>query len=136
MAYLVDTNVISELVRPRPDRHLLAWAERLDRVVLSAISIEELTFGVARAAGARRSALGRWLDAVLASAEVLAVTAEIARTAGQLRAARETRGRRVAQADMLIAATALNAGLTLATRNLRDFDGTGVRIVDPFAAPE
>src|ERR1019366_10217468 len=51
---------------------------------------------------------------------------------GELRAAREARGRRGAQADMLIAATALTHGLTLATRNGRDFEGCGVSVVDPF----
>ncbi|MGA7120213.1 MAG: PIN domain-containing protein, partial [Polyangiaceae bacterium] len=80
-----------------------------------------------------RSRLVRWLDALLeARPTVLDVTAAIARASGELRAAREARGRRVAQADMLIAATALAQGLTLATRNGRDFEGCGVALVDPF----
>jgi toxin FitB len=63
------------------------------------------------------------------------VTPAIARASGELRAAREARGRRVAMADMLIAATALAHGLTLATRNVRDFESCGVSLVDPFVTP-
>jgi predicted nucleic acid-binding protein len=75
----------------------------------------------------------RWLDAFVdARPIVLDVTAAIARASGDLRAAREARGRRVAQADMLIAATAPAHGLTLVTRNRRDFEGCGVAVVDPF----
>ncbi len=57
----------------------------------------------------------------------------MARAAGELRAAREATGRRVAQADMLIAATAVIHGFTLATRNTRDVAGCGVALIDPFA---
>jgi len=57
---------------------------------------------------------------------------QAARASGELRATREARGRRVAQADMLIAAIALTHGLTLATRNTRDFEGCGVAVIDPF----
>jgi predicted nucleic acid-binding protein len=64
---------------------------------------------------------------------VLDVTPAVARASGELRAVREAQGRRVAMADMLIAATALTHGLTLVTRNLRDFEGCGVTLVDPFA---
>ena len=61
------------------------------------------------------------------------ITPAISRAAGELRAGRDTMGRRLAQADMLIAATALVHGLTLATRDVNDFDGCGVVLVDPFA---
>jgi predicted nucleic acid-binding protein len=64
---------------------------------------------------------------------VLDVTMPVARVAGELRARRETGGRRLAQADALIAATAIVHGLTLATRNTRDFVGCGVALFDPFA---
>jgi predicted nucleic acid-binding protein len=130
---LVDTNVLSELPRPRPNGNVVAWFGAQETIHVSVVTLEELAFGIARASPAARSRLGRWLDAFLdAKPIVLDVTAPIARASGELRAAREARGRRVAQADMLIAATALTHGLTLATRNGRDFEGCGVSVVDPF----
>ena len=132
--YLVDTNVLSELPRPRPNANVVRWLQRQTSVVLSVITVEELAYGIARAPSSQRPKLARWLDEVLDSAvQTLAVTEAIARAAGELRAARESAGRRVAQADMLIAATALIHGLTLATRNARDFVGCGIAVVDPFA---
>jgi predicted nucleic acid-binding protein len=111
----------------------LRWFAEQETVHVSVITIEELTFGVARSTPLARARLGRWLDALLeARPIVLDVTPAIARASGELRAAREAQGRRVAQADMLIAATALAHGLTLATRNTKDFDGCGVALFDPF----
>lgn len=77
----------------------------------------------------------RWLEALLdARPLVIPIDQRVARIAGSLRAARETRGRRIPQADMLIAACAVSAGLVLATRNTRDFEGCGVALFDPFDA--
>ena len=130
---LVDTNVLSELPRPKPHSNVMAWFAAQDAIHVSVVTLEELTFGVARASPRVRSRLVRWLEAFLeAKPVVLDVTAAIARVSGELRAVRESRGRRVAQADMLIAATALAHGLTLVTRNRRDFEGCGVTVVDPF----
>jgi len=131
---LVDTNVLTELHRRRPNAAVVGWFAAQETIHMSVVSLEELAFGVARATPAARSPLGRWLDALLdAKPVVLDVTPAIARMSGELRAAREARGWRVAQADMLIAATALAHGLTLATRNTRDFEGCGVALFDPFA---
>jgi predicted nucleic acid-binding protein len=136
-ACLVDTNVLSELVRRRPDPHALAWLDRQAGIALSVVSIEELVFGVQRTKGARRDKLKAWLDALVAGAErVYDVTSAVARASGELRAAREASGRPVAQADMLIAATARVHGLTLATRNVRDFKSCGVVLVDPFSGAD
>jgi predicted nucleic acid-binding protein len=130
---LADTNVLSELPRPRPNARVVRWFAEQETVHLSVVTLEELAFGVARSTPTARSRLGRWLDALLeARPIVLDVTPAIARVSGELRATREARGRRVAQADMLIAATALAHGLTLATRNTKDFDGCGVALFDPF----
>jgi predicted nucleic acid-binding protein len=130
---LVDTNVLSELSRPRPSARVVRWFAIQPTIHLSVVTLEELAFGVARATSAARPRLGRWLEALLDARPIaLDVTQAIARASGELRAAREARGRRVAQADMLIAATALAHGLTLATRNTKDFDGCGVALFDPF----
>lgn len=130
--YLVDTNVLSELPRPRPDPAVLRWLQRQSTIVVSVVSVEELAFGVARAPAGRRPKLARWLDSLLEAAEIVDVSLTIAKAAGELRAAREGAGRRVAQADMLIAATAVVRGLTLATRNVRDFQACGVALLNPF----
>ncbi|HEY8086542.1 MAG TPA: type II toxin-antitoxin system VapC family toxin [Polyangiaceae bacterium] len=132
---LVDTNVISELARPRPNARIVRWLGEQSRIHLSVVTLEELAFGVARASGGARTRLSAWFDGLLAARPALLdVTPAIARASGELRAAREGRGRRVAMADMLIAATALANGLTLVTRNVRDFEGCGVELLDPFGA--
>lgn len=131
---LVDTNVISELARVRPDPRTVSWFEVQIEYALSVVTIEEIAFGVARAQTLRRAKLIPWFDAVLAASRLLDVTPEIARAAGELRAARFDAGRPAQPADMLIAATAIVHGLTLVTRNVKDFDGTGVVVFDPFAA--
>src|SRR5688572_15770024 len=133
--YLVDTNVLSELSKRRPSAALVRWLGSPELVAMSVVSVEELAFGIARAPAARRLKLTRWFEALLDStAAILEVTSSIARAAGELRAAREGSGHRLAQADALIAATALVHGLTLATRNVRDFAGCGVALFDPFDA--
>ncbi|MBC8071716.1 MAG: type II toxin-antitoxin system VapC family toxin [Deltaproteobacteria bacterium] len=130
--FLVDTNIVSELPRPRPAMEVVRWLQRQPIIMLSVISVEELAFGVARAPVNRRAKLARWLDDLVEAARIVEVTEPIARAAGELRAAREIAGRRVAQADMLIAATALVHGFSLVTRNVRDFVECGVALIDPF----
>ena len=131
--FLLDTNVISELPRPRPDPGVLSWLAELDAIALASITVEELVYGVERARAKERERLRRWLDALLNTRPtVVAVDERVARIAGTLRATREASGRKVSQADMLIAACAVSGGLVLATRNVRDFDGCGVPLFDPF----
>jgi predicted nucleic acid-binding protein len=131
--FLVDTIVLSELPKPRPAAAVLRWLDGQSEIAISAITLEELTFGVERARGPARDRLRRWLQALLdSSPRVVAVSALVASTAGRLRAQREAKGRQVAQADMVVAACALTEGLVLATRNPRDFEGCGVALVNPF----
>lgn len=132
--HLIDTNVLSELTRRRPDPAVVGWFELQGKYAISVVSLEELAYGIAHAPASRRPKLATWLESLLDSdVIVLDVTPPIARASGELRGARAASGRPVAQADMLIAGTALVHGLTLATRNTGDFVRCGVVVVDPFA---
>jgi toxin FitB len=129
---LVDTNVISELMRARPARSVMEWADRQQRFEMSVVSIEEILYGLHARPNARLSA---WFDRFLDQhCEIFPVTISIARHCARLRAALRVRGRPRTQADLLIAATAYEHGLALVTRNLRDFVGCGIPLVNPFEA--
>lgn len=134
MTFLVDTNVLSELTKRRPNPGALAWLSAQRTLTVSAITIDELTFGVLRAPADQRERLRVWLDELIAARpSILSIDQHVARLAGELRAAAAGRGRPVTQPDMLLAATAILGGHTLATRNVGDFRGCGVRLLDPFS---
>jgi predicted nucleic acid-binding protein len=127
---LADTNVLSELSRPRPNPGVLSWAAGTRAIAISVISVEEALYGMARRPIPRVRA---WFDDFLARyCQVLDVTAAIAVLAGTLRGQLAARGKIPTQADMMIAATAAHHGLTMVTRNVRDFDECGVSILNPF----
>jgi predicted nucleic acid-binding protein len=127
---LVDTNILSELSRPRPDPQVLAWLGERTEIALSVVTVEEIHFGLLARPNARVMA---WFKAFLKDyCRVLPVTEEIARMAGEMRGGFRARGIARTQADMLIAATARVNRLKLATRNERDFTGCGIPVVNPF----
>jgi predicted nucleic acid-binding protein len=129
---LVDTNVVSELMRPRPDRGVLAWSAIHGSFAFSVVSLEEVLFGLSMRPSARMS---RQFDFLISTfATVLPISDAIARRCSELRAGQARRGHVRTQADMLIAATAYEHGAVLVTRNVRDFAGTGVRVHNPFAS--
>ncbi len=131
MTFLVDTNVVSELVRPAPNASVLAWADTVSSVALSVVTVEEIFFGLARKPNQRIQA---WVERYLSDeCEICPVTLEIARCAGLLRGSLASRGQRRTQADMLIAATAQVNQLTLVTRNVSDFESCGVALLNPFS---
>jgi len=131
--YLLDTDVVSELRKPRPHGGVLAWIEGVAEsdLHLSAVTIGEIQAGIeiTRAQDAAKAAeIEAWLDQVAASFNVLSLDAETLRIWARL-----MHGTSAALIeDALIAATALRHDLTLATRNTKDFVGFGVRLVDPF----
>lgn len=130
MSILVDTNVLTELARPRPEPRVVDWAGGLATVMLSAITVEEIFFGLSAKPSPR---IERWFEDFFdRECRILEVSLPITRHAGVLRGQRARRGRPRTQADMLIAATAAWHGLTLATRNERDFADCGVTVVNPF----
>lgn len=131
MSLLVDTNVVSELARPRPNEGVAAWAGGVTRMGLSVIVLEELKYGLTWKPSPRIEA---WLDAFIAHhCDVFGISREVALTAGGLRGMLAARGIVRSQSDMLIAATALVNGLTVVTRNTSDFEGCGVAVLNPFA---
>lgn len=135
--FLIDTNVISELVRPAPDSHVLKFFARESDLWLSVITLHELSFGAARIAdSSRRDCLTAWIESVRARfrGRLVAVDEAIAESAGRARGRAASQGRTLAPLDALIAATAQGRSLTLATRNLRDFAALNVVAIDPWAS--
>ncbi|MGH8586005.1 MAG: type II toxin-antitoxin system VapC family toxin [Gammaproteobacteria bacterium] len=133
MRYLADTNVLSELARANPDPGVVAWAQIVSAISLSVISVEEIFFGLTWKPNSRVEA---WFDEFLQGyCEICPVTTDIARRAGALRGMMAVRGQTRTQADMLIAATAHVNQRTLVTRNLSDFEGCGIVLLNPFSNP-
>jgi toxin FitB len=132
---LLDTNVISELIRPAPNRNVVAFLQGSQRFWLSVITIHELTFGAESARDPlRRRKLQAWLLQIRQkyASSILPVDASVAEMAGQLRVTAQTQGMSAQPMDALIGATAHIHGLTLVTRNTRDFAGLGIPLIDPF----
>ena len=139
MNYLLDTNVLSEVRRPQPDRAVLAWLDQVDedRVYLSVISIAEIARGVALLdEGKRKTDLAQWLEHELPArfeGRILQVDAPAALIWGKLLADAKRGGSGLSVMDGWIAAIALAKSLTLVTRNTKDFLQTGVPLFDPWA---
>jgi len=136
--FLLDTNIPSELVRPQPETRMEAWlaAQSMDTLFISAVSFGELRKGIElREAGKRRTELEAWLDTDLTNQfleRILPLTRLIAERWGILDAQRQLIGRPLNAPDGQIAATALEHGLTMVTRNVKDFDGLGLTIISPW----
>lgn len=141
MTFLLDTNVVSEWAKPRPDVAVVRWLDEVDedRVYLSTITIGELREGIDRLdTGRRRTDLDRWLSVDLTARfenRVLPVDTAVATRWGALRAVHGRAGRTLPVMDALIAATATEHGLTVVTRNVRDFEGLGPPLLNPWTRP-
>lgn len=137
---LLDTNVISEWVKPAPDPQVRRWATLQDprQLYLSVLTIGELQKGIVRLpASARRARLESWLEQDLMdwfSGRILPVDEPAARIWGEWEAQAERSGRPVGAVDALLAATARRWELRLATRNLRDFERFDLDLVNPWRA--
>jgi toxin FitB len=139
VSYLLDTNMVSELVRSKPDANVLKWFDGVpDRALhLSVLSLGEIRKGVELLKdGARKEKLRLWLEQELTSwfeDRLLPVSAPVADRWGRLLAEAE---RPVPAIDSLLAATALHHGLRLVTRNSGDFRFSGLAIVNPWSVAE
>jgi len=127
MSFLLDTNAISEWVKPRPNPGLIGWMESTDedRVFISVITLAELRYGVeGMAAGSRRSRLEQWLRDELPlrfEGRILPVAVDVAEAWGTTLSRSEAAGRPIGAMDAFLAATAEIRRLTLVTRNVSDF---------------
>ena len=136
--YLLDTNVVSEWVKPRPNHGVIEWLDEVDEdeVFLSVVTFSELRRGIERlAAGARRKRLDSWLGGDLPSrfeGRIAPVDGAVADEWGRLVARHETAGRPIHAMDALIAATAQVHGFTLVTRNVADFKLSVESLMNPW----
>jgi predicted nucleic acid-binding protein len=139
VSFLLDTNVVSELVRPRPNPGLVEWlAERdEDQVFLSVVTLAELRYGIARLpVGRRRRSLEEWLRGGLLQrfdGRILPVDDDVALTWGDVTAECAAAGRPIEAMDALIAATVRVRALELVTRNTRDFEAALIPVHNPWA---
>lgn len=136
---LVDTCVLSELQRPRPDPNVLAWFDAApeDRLFISALTLGEIEKGAARLAkGPKRRRIEEWLAELRRdfADRVLGIDDAVALRWGRLAAAAERGGHALSVVDGLLAATALQHDMPVVTRNARDFAHTGALLIDPWRA--
>ncbi len=138
--FVIDTNVASELMRPRPTAAVAAWIADRDAqdMYLTAVSEAELLYGVAimpvgKRRGALEAAMTRWLDRGFRE-RILPFDSAAARVCAEIAAERRRTGRPIGEADCQIAAISRSRGADLVTLNVRDFEGTGVSVIDPWSA--
>ena len=128
---LADTNVISEFVKQVPDPTVMQWLQSVELMAISAVTLEEAHFGLAWKPNHRKISL---LNALVEQLHaVYPVTPSIAQRAGAMRGQFQAQGIVRTAPDMLIAATAMEHQLVLATRNVRDFLGCGIQVINPFS---
>lgn len=139
-AFLLDTNCISELVRPKPDRRVLEWMEAADETLLylSVLTLGEIRKGIAGLVqGKRRTHLETWLEVDLKArffSRIIPIDSAIADRWGLLAAEAKHKGKALSVIDGLLAATALHHNLTVVSRNASDFTNTQVQVLNPWQA--
>jgi toxin FitB len=133
--YLVDTNVISETARPKPDPAVLSWLGDQAQVWLSVVSLYEIARGIKRArAGRRREFLEEWFQKVQGGAfQPLPFDESAAHIAADIEAEGRHKGRNIEVRDLFLLASARSRRLAIATRNVAHFRGFGVTVHDPFS---
>lgn len=137
---VLDTNVLSELVRRRPAARVVRWVDEQDAgaLAITAVTVAELRYGVARLTdGARKAKLAAAVDALVREdfcGRVLPFDVAAAAHYAELVADRDRNGRPIGVSDGQIAAICRCHGAALATRDVLDFDATGIAVRDPWSA--
>lgn len=140
MTFLLDTCVISELVKPRPDRKVVGWVDSVDerKLFLSVLTLGELEKGISKLPeSSRKSDLREWLEHDLIdrfAERILPVDAAVAVAWGKIQGEAERAGAKLPVIDSLLAATAEIHSLTIATRNVADFVRCGATVFNPWEA--
>ena len=136
--FLLDTNCISEAVRVRPDPNVENWVRAVDQdlLYLSVLTLGEIRKGLAGLAqGKRRTRLETWLEVELQvrfSGRILPIDTGVADRWGLLEADAKRRGKPLSTIDGLLGATAIHNNLTIVTRNVADFNGISVPVLNPW----
>jgi len=137
VSFLVDTNVLSELAKAKPDAQVVAWLrDHESELYVSTITIGEIRRGIeCLPAGKRKAALQSWFTGLCKRMEgrILSFNTSTAHVWGQLVAGWDKKGLTVPSLDSQLAATAHRHGFTMVTRNISDFQNTGVKLFNPFA---
>ncbi len=134
MKYLVDANVLSEPTKVDPSSKVIAWLRENERhLAVDPVILGEIRFGILLLApGRRRERLERWFEEGVGRAHCLAWDSATGLRWAELLANLRSQGAAMPIKDSFIAATALTHGLTLVTRNRKDFEATGLDVLDPF----
>lgn len=134
MTYLVDANVLSEPTKPAPSSKVIDWLSANQRnLVVDSIILGELCVGIlALPRGRKRTQLEQWFEALVQTIDCLPWDATISRRWAKLVVDLKRKGATMPLLDGMIAATALQHDLTIATRNTRDFRKAGVKALNPF----
>jgi toxin FitB len=136
--YLLDTCLVSELIRKKPDARVAKWVADCDEdlTFLSVLTLGEIQKGISRLEDKkRRSTLQMWLDSDLHARfgdRILPITKDIAKTWGVLQGEAEAKGMAIPSIDGLIGATAVTHNLMVVTRNVSDIAKTGAKILNPW----
>jgi len=136
MSYLVDTNVFSEKLKPRPDAEVVEWlAENESELFISTLTIAEIRRDIERLPqGKRRDQFQQWLTSLNSTmaGSILSFNRAAAHSRGQMQGQLDLKGIRISPSDGILAPTAIRHGLTVVTRNERDFNDAPVRMLNPF----
>lgn len=135
--YLLDTNILSELAKPEPDKNVVRFLRNLENAYISVLTIHELTFGIELLPqkSKRQETLSKIVEELVAVFQdtILPIDQMEARIAGEMRADAQKEGRTIHVIDSLIAATAFAKSLSVVTRNAKDFADLPINVINPWS---
>jgi toxin FitB len=138
MNYLLDTCLISELIKPKPKKSVVNWIKQIDddSLFISVLTLGELQKGVSKLPDSKKkNSLQNWLNTELTQRfenRIISINQQIATTWGHIQGTAEQQGKKIPAIDSLLAATAITYDLTVVTRNHSDMVRTGAKIFNPW----